>query len=136
MYSVAAKKFLQGLELAITLLKSNLEKEFNKNVKLVQNDFSKMLKIACETSRPERGLAKIELQKEVLVKLSCFDGILGEFRSEAIVIEDIDDLDPMDNQDEFDNIFSADYEDFHYSGSEEPDMDADEAVDNDGADES
>jgi hypothetical protein len=147
MYADAATEVAQGVEDVITLLKSNLKKDFHNSIEKVKEDFEEMLVIACATPRPESGPAKIKLQEEVLTKLSRFDSLLGEFRSadgEPVELEDLidttdseggedeeirdgseddfgeDNIDIAVYQDGLDGLFGTNNMDFEYTGPDNP----------------
>jgi hypothetical protein len=113
MYKDAAKDFIQALGEMVTLLKGSLKEGFASVSLKIKEHFVKMLDDACKTPRPEDGPLKIELQKEVLEKLSVFDKLLGEFRTkdgEPVILKDAIDLTDMKDDEEEANVDGEDGE--------------------------
>ncbi len=81
MYNGAAKDVAEAVDNVFLMLKGNLQKDLDSKLTKIENDFEKMLVTATTTPRPETGPWKINLQAEVLEKLTAFDGVLGEFQS-------------------------------------------------------
>jgi hypothetical protein len=106
MHEVAATEFNGALEEVIALLKTSLKEDFDNKMTVIGEYFAKMLDEASKTPRADAGPLKVKLQREVLDKLSTFDGLLGEYRTkdgDLVVIKDLVDLTDMKDDDELDD---------------------------------
>jgi hypothetical protein len=107
MYADASKELADAVHNSVTLLRTHLESDFNTYVDKIEKDFAKMLDTARATPRPETGPAKVALQREVLMKLSHFDGLLGVFKprnGERVALDGLMDLTTMKDEDEDEDV--------------------------------
>lgn len=84
MYMRAARQITESVENIVCVLLNALKKDLDEYIEKIQAEFEKMLEHASATPRPETGPEKIKMQREVLEKLSAFDGLLGEYDSNDV----------------------------------------------------
>ena len=98
MYADAGKELADAVYDSIRLLLSHLKTDSNNFADKNEKDFNKMLDVARDTPKPERGPAKVKLQREVQLKLGEYKLLLRKSLIETETPIAVDDS--MNDRDE------------------------------------